>query len=170
MWGATGGGERWQVISKFQLTLPVWGATLRVPSIVHAEVFQLTLPVWGATRFGRGNTTAERFQLTLPVWGATCRFSHHPMWTIFQLTLPVWGATRMGVCSFGTRMISTHAPRVGSDYLACYMWCRIAYFNSRSPCGERHSTTTPSGFTMPFQLTLPVWGATRSRPTHACAG
>ena len=46
------------MISKFQLTLPVWGATLRVPSIVHAEVFQLTLPVWGAT-FALSNLRVE---------------------------------------------------------------------------------------------------------------
>ena len=124
--------------------------------------FQLTLPVWGATGDTKRLRESEGFQLTLPVWGATCRFSHHPMWTIFQLTLPVWGATRMGVCSFGTRMISTHAPRVGSDYLACYMWCRIAYFNSRSPCGERLTVLGDRYLVHEFQLTLPVWGATSS--------
>ena len=34
---------------KFQLTLPVWGATEHRISLIAARKFQLTLPVWGAT-------------------------------------------------------------------------------------------------------------------------
>ena len=35
--------------------------------------------------------------------------------------------------------ISTHAPRAGSDRLACWGLAAAGYFNPRSPCGERPS-------------------------------
>ena len=57
-------------------------------------------------------------------------------------------------------MISTHAPRAGSDS----RWNRVlnsnSYFNPRSPCGERlryHHTAQSLEL---FQPTLPVRGAT----------
>ncbi len=38
------------VISVFQSTLPVWGATTLLRYVMRSEVlFQSTLPVWGAT-------------------------------------------------------------------------------------------------------------------------
>ena len=37
-----------------------------------------------------------------------------------------------------TATISIHAPRVGSDYSGRRCMSRTAYFNPRSPCGERH--------------------------------
>ncbi len=58
--------------SKFQSTLPAWGATERVVDTADQRVvFQSTLPAWGAT----GGTGLVRvrtvFQSTLPAWGAT---------------------------------------------------------------------------------------------------
>ena len=81
-------------------------------------------------------------------------------------------------------IISTHAPRVGSDrashwdperlltfQLTLPVWGatrrkadhahRNADFNSRSPCGERHAPFENPLNVFKFQLTLPVWGATR---------
>ena len=40
----------WSCRMVFQLTLPVWGATLRSLGLSDWELFQLTLPVWGATK------------------------------------------------------------------------------------------------------------------------
>ena len=101
---------------------------------------------------------------------------------VFQSTLPVWGATRQRWLESSRRNISIHAPRVGSDtfrFLSCLCG---AYFNPRSPCGERLTTTTGGRLMMNFnprspcgerhlvrslcmeiflfQSTLPVWGAT----------
>ena len=79
--------------------------------------------------------------------------------------------------------ISIHAPRVGSDQLFKCFEDSPAYFNPRSPCGERHvnrrfifinsvdfNPRSPCGERlspshrlperMTFQSTLPVWGAT----------
>ena len=58
-------------------------------------------------------------------------------------------------------VISTHAPRAGSDYQVSSIFIFKKDFNPRSPCGERPPTlgswTKPSSG---FQPTLPVRGAT----------
>ena len=80
-------------------------------------------------------------------------------------------------------IISIHAPRVGSDSAGQTSGRRTPYFNPRSPCGERPSSSpekcapmshfnprSPCGerrcqrrsvhYASLFQSTLPVWGAT----------
>ena len=42
--------------------------------------------------------------------------------------------------------------------------CCNAYFNPRSPCGERLSDSSPKNSWSVFQSTLPVWGATTRYP------
>ena len=80
--------------SRFQSTLPVWGATpLSLPVRHRKRRFQSTLPVWGATPQATISVTTVTFQSTLPVWGATGAMHATPMFTV----------------------ISIHAPRVGSD-------------------------------------------------------
>ncbi len=61
-----------------------------------------------------------------------------PYRSIFQSTLPVWGATRQSSCGLSS----------------------VAYFNPRSPCGERLSAAADLLLHIQFQSTLPVWGAT----------
>ena len=157
------------VHAKFQSTLPGWGATrlrFETPQIkaisIHAprmgsdqfiylrrtaeEQFQSTLPGWGATTYGiprelipknfnPRSPDGERlncnvvspsryvFQSTLPGWGAT--FGTPSQRTVdcrFQSTLPGWGAT-------GNADMAPH---------------HIAYFNPRSPDGERPRKWTSS--------------------------
>ena len=81
---------------------------------------------------GRGS-----FQSTLPVWGATARARAFHAPSAFQSTLPVWGATAPSRLTGKIKLISIHAPRVGSDRGS--MPSRVADrdFNPRSPCGER---------------------------------
>ena len=79
---------------------------------------------------------------------------------IFQSTLPVGGATSDFLSSFFSLFISIHAPRGGSD---CYISRsrRIpAYFNPRSPWGERLLQNWSASLRALFQSTLPVGGAT----------
>ena len=57
--------------------------------------------------------------------------------------------------------ISIHAPRVGSDVIIRRAVIIRAYFNPRSPGGERLLVRPVSGLlTITFQSTLPGWGAT----------
>ena len=83
----------------------------------------------------------QRFQSTLPAWGATAPGSPQRSHAMkFQSTLPAWGAT----C------------------LACKD-DQCAYFNPRSPHGERRRTYRYSFSSIEFQSTLPAWGATLLR-------
>ena len=63
--------------------------------------------------------------------------------------------------SGGACTISIHAPRMGSDYCGITCTSRRAYFNPRSPDGERLMDDSMAGLYSPFQSTLPGWGATR---------
>ena len=86
--------------------------------------------------------------------------------------------SRIGRCDFNSRSpcgerhdggkvrpaageISTHAPRVGSDPDPHPTANPDPNFNSRSPCGERLDIAMRFSGSFIFQLTLPVWGATR---------
>ena len=58
-------------------------------------------------------------------------------------------------------MISTHAPRAGSDFCGQIKIVKGWNFNPRSPCGERRGISQATERTREFQPTLPVRGATR---------
>ena len=109
------------------------------------------------------NVQKEVFQSTLPVRGATsCRNLWYNIHVGFQSTLPVRGATCDSDRLAAAIAISIHAPRAGSDINKLKNWMNVilfqstlpvwgatrtlllrsavfAYFNPRSPCGERRT-------------------------------
>ena len=99
------------------------------------------------------------FQLTLPVWGATQMHTHHGLIHLISTHAPRVGSDKHAERRGNKIGISTHAPRVGSDLPRDANDTREKHFNSRSPCGERHSGHDLDDYDMLFQLTLPVWGA-----------
>ena len=152
----------------FQLTLPVWGATLSSTVFDTESVFQLTLPVWGATNALHDGTSPRQISTHAPRVGSDrsvtlsgveaddfnsrspCGERPRPpacsmLIASFQLTLPVWGATSFVRIQRLLWLISTHAPRVGSDLSILVQITLKHYFNSRSPCGERlrHAAKIP---------------------------
>ena len=79
----------------------------------------------------------------------------------FQPTLPVRGATQGPRLLRAGQLISTHAPRAGSDPAGTAARPRAPHFNPRSPCGERPSRAwMKNHLSQGFQPTLPVRGAT----------
>ena len=79
---------------------------------------------------------------------------------LFQPTLPARGATIEEMHKgFGVR-ISTHAPRTGSDTTRTARCWKPAYFNPRSPHGERLFARRYCTARNRFQPTLPARGAT----------
>ncbi len=148
-------------LSKFQSTLPVWGATLfkfyptfcilisiHAPRVgsdsqIAGYFYRCTISIH-APRVGsdvnanRRNRYAGAFQSTLPVWGATLEYCTALAMALFQSTLPVWGATNL-----------TH-----------FLILSVLDFNPRSPCGERPTQYPAFSTVSRFQSTLPVWGAT----------
>ena len=178
--GSLGFGYR----SKFQSTLPLRGATARrtrwcsrnrnfnphspcgerpaltVPRWCFSK-FQSTLPLRGATRHRMTMMVPTVFQSTLPLRGATPIFNENYRAKLFQSTLPLRGATRglrravHRACHF-----NPHSPcgeRPSSD--TCSV--RVTYFNPHSPCGERRPYTSSPKYSLLFQSTLPLRGATR---------
>ena len=81
-------------MAKFQLTLPVWGATLSKSRQYRRDLHFNSRSPCGERPHGAGDILVS---------------------TIFQLTLPVWGATVRKINPIEKMDISTHAPRVGSD-------------------------------------------------------
>ena len=111
-------------------------------------------------------STNCRFQPTLPVRGATPPVMvWEVLLAIFQPTLPVRGATPMFVAQHIQEMISTHAPRAGSDnrWFSCIT--TIWYFNPRSPCGERLYDSYPVSDTQPISTHAPRAGSDESIAT-----
>ena len=157
----------------FQSTLPVWGATTFSNAVTFQQrTFQSTLPVWGATRPGRGTVLHGAISIHAPRVGSDIAlFLLSPTQGLFQSTLPVWGATKRGAPGEQAGDISIHAPRVGSDRWRPVWTPWRAYFNPRSPCGERPIDQFFAASGLIFQSTLPVWGATdSSRRTHTTIG
>ena len=132
-------GRQLHITITFQSTLPVWGATGKLPGTEHPPTdFNPRSPCGERRIFRNVLVLHEQFQSTLPVWGATssagCQRGltyisiHAPRvgsdegviptgqkFGIFQSTLPVWGATSSTVSACAQSWISIHAPRVGSD-------------------------------------------------------
>ena len=110
--------------------------------------------------YGIFYTSDERFQSTLPIRGATSCRSPVRKLSEFQSTLPIRGATRPVAQVLLGEGISIHAPHTGSDRAAPHTKPMANYFNPRSPYGERLGKEALSPWTLAFQSTLPIRGAT----------
>ena len=169
----------------FQPTLPVWGATMIVPSTIAALTISIHAPRVGSDAQKYEVRQNSAISIHAPRVGSDVPLTTPSAYsTKFQSTLPVWGATlRFALQPVHGVDISIHAPRVGSDQ----GWCeceakQLAFqstlpvwgatvlsngvtfeqdnFNPRSPCGERRPHSLPRYKRDLFQSTLPVWGAT----------
>ena len=101
--------------------------------------FQSTLPVWGATDLFALASAGRCISIHAPRVGSDTAHQSSPANSSgFQSTLPVWGATHRLGARLAHVHISIHAPRVGSDAQGCKSRFCAVYFNPRSPCGERH--------------------------------
>ena len=126
-------------LSAFQSTLPAWGATIiavtkliatinfnprsprgerpRTSGLHHQPQISIHAPRVGSDLpWMLCESAAMRFQSTLPAWGATTFGPNAPNTPPrFQSTLPAWGATSPDAWGYVDKIISIHAPRVGSD-------------------------------------------------------
>ena len=103
--------------TRFQSTLPAWGATRSNGRVKAFPVISIHAPRMGSDFFSRQALAAARFQSTLPAWGATSDYPERSHRNEFQSTLPAWGATNLDEDSRRILQISIHAPRMGSDRL-----------------------------------------------------
>ena len=122
----------------FQSTLPARGAT-RTPSSggKPAVRFQSTLPARGATKPPPPRATAEAISIHAPRTGsdfACCLLSQG---VIFQSTLPARGATCPPGGGTPPTTFQSTLPARGATAKRSFALCAAAYFNPRSPHGER---------------------------------
>ena len=82
------------------------------------------------------------------------------IWFLFQPSLPARGATTWEQTYVGLCLISTLAPREGSDHCWRQRTDCQSYFNPRSPRGERLQRVMLLSSRSIFQPSLPARGAT----------
>ena len=100
------------------------------------------------------------------MWGATYEALARGGSRYISIHAPRVGSDTLLVVLVMSRvLISIHAPRVGSDFALCRFYWAFWYFNPRSPCGERQHMVWTQAQRIRFQSTLPVWGATGSSCT-----
>ena len=138
--------------------------------------------MWGATRLSAWIIYRITISIHAPRVGSDQIGSAVGRWRNISIHAPRVGSDGTGSGRGFRVLISIHAPRVGSDFGCAWVKGVAAYFNPRSPCGERpprhrddlpqqdfnprspcgerQHSFRPQVLTLGFQSTLPVWGAT----------
>ena len=151
----------------FQSTLPVWGATNQLKCDDPYTFISIHAPRVGSdwhcgcllgccSHFNPRSPCGERL---IPIPGLRDI-------VIFQSTLPVWGATDVVWPELRSKVISIHAPRVGSDLAQTFNKQLDITFQSTLPVWGATAASRKSQLKRLFQSTLPVWGATTFRPHY----
>ena len=150
-------------VRQFQSTLPGWGATYTRLRYEAIWAFQSTLPGWGATVTGARQTAARAlFQSTLPGWGAT---APEPQQIgdeqYFNPRSPDGERLQVALQVRAVRVISIHAPRMGSDLVARSAFVKFPVISIHAPRMGSDVVIASIQFGGDvFQSTLPGWGAT----------
>ena len=110
-----------------------------------------------------GGTVKNIFQSTLPARGATRYDGAAESHITISIHAPRTGSDVPRRNIFRQETISIHAPRTGSDWTSFILSKMTAYFNPRSPHGERRAGQLAKNRIHIFQSTLPARGATRLR-------
>ena len=155
-------GELAKILTQFQFTHPVRGATFASNFSSLGSSFQFTHPVRGATEISQESATFTKgFNSRTPCgvrhlfggrWYQYRTVSIHApragcdsdpsildlSCSAFQFTHPVRGATRANRPLGSCQGVSIHAPRAGCDTPRQAISQSAGRFNSRTPCGVRH--------------------------------
>ena len=147
----------------FQSTLPVWGATINnVLSRQNESEFQSTLPVWGATKCRPHNAKhLLNFNPRSPCGERHVPLNHPINFNHFNPRSPCGERHISDLKKRVSKLISIHAPRVGSDSIPRLAKGGIVDISIHAPrvgSDIPHCTHIVNPFS--FQSTLPVWGAT----------
>ena len=145
--------------------------------------FQSTLPGWGATTPRQETPAAPEISIHAPRMGSDSTVQSHSTSNTISIHAPRMGSDSTPVGLMYVHSISIHAPRMGSDRAVASGsvtspvfqstlpgWgatstpsnppSPAAYFNPRSPDGQRLRDKFNIPERYKFQSTLPGWGAT----------
>ena len=147
--------------SRFQSTLPVWGATVQVVVETLSKEISIHAPRVGSDRFpSLSRKVKSHFNPRSPCGERLHAAGGEAGGDYFNPRSPCGERrdTQGDSSSFGT--ISIHAPRVGSDNRPRWLLHHLRLFQSTLPvwgATDGVYSLTPS---LICQSTLPVWGAT----------
>ncbi|EFR34561.1 hypothetical protein HMPREF9294_0148 [Porphyromonas asaccharolytica PR426713P-I] len=131
-----GGGRR----HRFQFTHPVRDAILRSPGYSYTlSGFNSRTPCGVRLLVCRCLVRSISFNSRTPCGVRQLRKYIGNVMYVFQFTHPVRGATHAEVVPCGYARVSIHAPRAGCDLLDLFILFGLQSFNSRTPCGVRHT-------------------------------
>jgi len=147
-----------------------WGFNPRPPSgerrVSDTSQYADVLVSIHAPRVGsdsQGGTitlTLKTFQSTPPEWGATADVSKSRSTFRVSIHAPRVGSDPSPVQLLGQSPVSIHAPRVGSDKRAGHFTKRSRVSIHAPRVGSDRRSAKSTGWTVEFQSTPPVWGAT----------
>ncbi len=105
------------LLTRFQSTLPVWGATIITITNMIMLIVSIHAPRVGSDKQYRVPLfKLAQVSIHAPRVGSDSTRSLSPdTISTFQSTLPVWGATSKLKADISKSKVSIHAPRVGSD-------------------------------------------------------
>ena len=115
--GSDGGGKHHRSWTNISIHAPRMGSDgIPLDANRISSRFQSTLPGWGATtRSGSESPLPEYFNPRSPDGERPMIYFSFSSVALFQSTLPGWGATRRPLSQSPGFRISIHAPRMGSD-------------------------------------------------------
>ena len=122
----------------FQSTLPARGATVgRLGDSIRAENFNPRSPHGERPSCEQCASSTKSISIHAPRTGSDKRKGRVLQYFLISIHAPRTGSDISTISPFFSEAISIHAPRTGSDNI-WHKWsiCR-AYFNPRSPHGER---------------------------------
>ena len=149
----------------FQSTHPLRGATASVIDSDFVLSISIHAPLAGCDKGCRTRLANRRnFNPRTP-----CGVRQTSMFDLngdmpFQSTHPLRGATFALSDRLRHVQISIHAPLAGCDGKVSARTCRRRYFNPRTPCGVRPTSSHTRATSAIFQSTHPLRGATLPRP------
>ena len=122
----------------FQSTLPVWGATGIISVVDDILDISIHAPRVGSDdRFPNAFFMYSDFNPRSPCGERRPPAGWPPLRPPISIHAPRVGSDPASPGAGAVPAISIHAPRVGSDRWPRAGPSRTAYFNPRSPCGER---------------------------------
>ena len=128
--------------TRFQSTLPAWGATRIQSDFCKRRVISIHAPRMGSDRIRCFCPCTHAISIHAPRMGSDVKGRYKKNPGQFQSTLPAWGATNHSARFVRAREISIHAPRMGSDKRHHISLVHKHNFNPRSPHGERQRKVT----------------------------
>ena len=152
---------QWRNSGNFNSHAPCGARRYRGHCFVHGRNFNSHAPCGARQKTANSRYTARLFQLTRPLRGATLRgqtlFSDN---RYFNSHAPCGARQRQSAYRQIPLHFNSHAP-CGARLPRPQLRAVGNHFNSHAPCGARRACTLSLIWTILFQLTRPLRGATR---------